>query len=773
MKNGLKMRKLALLMAVCFSTVSVHAQSVKGNGPKVLTENEIEEKKAERDLKEVTVSSTRSARKTDNVPNVVTVTTAEEIQEIGARNISDVFKDSPDVTVPQQTGRFSIADGGRGRGGLESINIRGLQGNNVLLLVDGIRVPNQFSFSAFQVGRGNFLNVDSFRKIEVVRGPSSTQYGSDGLAGVVNFQTFNPRDLIAKGDDQGGFVKSGYSSVDNSSNTTLAYAGKNDHGQGMVLGNFQSGHQYENQGSNYSNGINRSAPNPADYENAYLLTKGFITIDPENKVGMTYEGQQVQQNVSNLSDLGFSGGWSKNNVVTSTTQDTTERKRLSAEYDYQDASSEYLQKANVMAYYQTANVTQNGYQQRINTPTPSVPNWRGRNNVYTQDTKGINALLESNSTVLVNQRLTYGMDWSSAAISGQMNTSGYGSAAYPQRSKTLYPSLTPIPNSTYDLSGAFFQSEMEFDTLSIIPGVRYDAYSIKANSGAYPSNSASAISPRIGAVWNWMPELRPFANWGTGFSAPTPDQALSSYNPFGAGAIGQYYTLIPNPALKPQTGNGVEVGTRGRVGNWRYQVSGFANNYTNFIAQVTTKGSGKSPEDPAIYQFQNLNNVYIRGWDVRTDWNFSKGWQANAAMAYSNGQQIQNGIAAPLNSIQPLRAILGLRYDSVQWGAFANLIWNQAKSASTVNYNTKSGGTANQFLSPASSVLNLTGYWKPTKQWTVNANLNNALNSTYWNWSGVQGSVANISTSTYNASAAQQSATAAPRNVQVSARYEF
>jgi hemoglobin/transferrin/lactoferrin receptor protein len=55
----------------------------------------------------------------------------------------------------------------------------------------------------------------------------------------------------------------------------------------------------------------------------------------------------------------------------------------------------------------------------------------------------------------------------------------------------------------------------------------------------------------------------------------------------------------------------------------------------------------------------------------------------------------------------------------------------------------------------------------------INANLNNVFNSTYWNWSGVQGSVASVSSPTYNATAAQQSATAAPRNAQVSVRYDF
>jgi hemoglobin/transferrin/lactoferrin receptor protein len=231
--------------------------------------------------------------------------------------------------------------------------------------------------------------------------------------------------------------------------------------------------------------------------------------------------------------------------------------------------------------------------------------------------------------------------------------------------------------------------------------------------------------------------------------------------------------LVANPNLKPQTGNGFELGSRGKSGAWRYQVSAYANNYEDFIAQVTTQGSTLSYLDPAIIQYQNLTKVSIRGWDVRTDWAFAERWQANAAMAYSQGQQTQNGDSAPLNTIQPLRAILGLRYDAIEWGAFANLIWNQGKAASDVNFNSNTGGTANQFLTPASTTLNLTGYWKPTKQITLNFNLNNVFNSTYWNWVGVQGSVTTVSSPMYSAAAAQQSATSAPRNAQVSLRYDF
>jgi len=738
MKSGLKKCTATLLMPLSMATLTAEAHIA------------VEDDARGINLKEVTVSATRSERKTDNVPRIVTVTTAEEIQELGARNVGDVFRDSPDVTVPQQTGRFSLAIGAQGRGGQESINIRGLQGNNVLLLVDGIRVPNQFSFGSLSSGRGNFLDVDGFRKIEVTRGPSSTQYGSDGLAGIVYFQTFNPTDFIKQGKNTGGFARTGYSSVDNSSNTSVAYAGKGDDVQGMILGNFQSGHQYENQGSNYSTGINRTAPNPADYRNWYVLSKAFLRIDSVNRLGITYESQNVTQNVNNLSDLSRA-------VATSTASDTTTRNRISGEYQYNDAGNAYIQAAKVMAYHQEASVTQNSFQGSALGGGRPYP-WRSRNNVYVQNTTGINSNFQSNTTRLVNQRITYGFDWSSANISSQINAAGNG------------VSITPAPPSKYDLGGVFVQSEMELGDITLIPAVRYDGYSIKPETGAVASNSSSAISPAIGAVWNIVSAFRPFVNWGQAFGAPTPDQALSSHANSGPG---QNYRLVANPNLKPQTGNGIELGSRGRLGGLRYHVSAYANNYDNFIAQVTTQGSLLSPVNPAILQYQNLTSVSIRGWDVRTDWAFARRWQANAAMAYSQGQQTQNGITAPLNTIQPLRAILGMRYDAIEWGAFANLIWNQGKAASDVNFNSNTGGTANQFLTPASTILNLTGYWKPSKQVTLNFNLNNVFNSTYWNWSGVQGSVTTVSSPMYNAAAAQQSATSAPRNAQVSLRYDF
>ena len=215
-------------------------------------------------LKEVTVTSTRTARKVDNVPNTVTVTTQEEIEQSGARDIKDLFRNEVDVSVTQAPTRFTAAGPATGRAGVEGINIRGLEGNQVLMLIDGIRVPNSFSFASFSTGRGDYVDVNGLKSAEVLRGPASTQFGSDGLAGAVSFRTLEPSDVLKEGRTLGGFARSGYAGVDKSWTNALAVAAKNERWQTMLLGSYRQGHEVGNKGSNGVQNVDRTMPNPVD-----------------------------------------------------------------------------------------------------------------------------------------------------------------------------------------------------------------------------------------------------------------------------------------------------------------------------------------------------------------------------------------------------------------------------------------------------------------------------------------------------------------------------
>ena len=215
-------------------------------------------------LGEITVSSTRTERRVDKVPNTVTVTPAAKIEQDGARDIKDVFRNELDVTVRAAPTRFSAEGAATGRAGNEGINIRGLEGNQVLMMVDGIRVSNSFSFGSFATGRGDFLDVDGIKTVEVLRGPASTQFGSDGLAGAVSFRTLDPADLRKPGEAVGGFARSRYAGIDRSWANTVGVSGASGDWQGMLLGSFRQGHEVTNKGDVEALNARRTAPNPLD-----------------------------------------------------------------------------------------------------------------------------------------------------------------------------------------------------------------------------------------------------------------------------------------------------------------------------------------------------------------------------------------------------------------------------------------------------------------------------------------------------------------------------
>ena len=87
-------------------------------------------------LQEVIVTSTRTERRVDQVPNTVTVPPAAKIEQECARDIKDVLRNELDVSVRAAPTRFTAAGAATGRAGNEGINIRGLEGNQVLMMVD-------------------------------------------------------------------------------------------------------------------------------------------------------------------------------------------------------------------------------------------------------------------------------------------------------------------------------------------------------------------------------------------------------------------------------------------------------------------------------------------------------------------------------------------------------------------------------------------------------------------------------------------------------------
>lgn len=138
---------------------------------------------AESQLKDVVVSATLSEHETRTAPASVTVVTREEIEASNPVDLLDAVRGEPGITLT-----------GRSVGGRKTMAMRGLEGKHVLNLIDGRRISasdDTVGHSDYQYG---WLPLSVVERIEVIRGPMSTLWGSEALGGVVNLITRQPKD---------------------------------------------------------------------------------------------------------------------------------------------------------------------------------------------------------------------------------------------------------------------------------------------------------------------------------------------------------------------------------------------------------------------------------------------------------------------------------------------------------------------------------------------------------------------------------------------------
>ena len=128
-------------------------------------------------LEKVVVTATRVETPMEEIASSVTVISSKEIERKQKTTVLEVLKGLPGLDVVQNGGV----------GGATSIFLRGANSEHTLVMIDGVEVNDPIS-----PGRSYdfaHLTVDNIERIEVIRGPQSTLYGSDAIGGVVNIIT--------------------------------------------------------------------------------------------------------------------------------------------------------------------------------------------------------------------------------------------------------------------------------------------------------------------------------------------------------------------------------------------------------------------------------------------------------------------------------------------------------------------------------------------------------------------------------------------------------
>lgn len=680
-------------------------------------------------LREVSVSATRTENPVDELPVTVRTISAEEIDRDLAQDVKDLIRYEPGISVRAQPSRFTAAGASTGRGGNEGFTIRGLEGNQVLIQVDGIRLPNAFSFGPANFGRGDLIDLEAMKSVEILRGPASTLYGSDGLAGAVTFVTRDPADLLSVlGKDTYAAWRGAYTGADRAWSNTFSGAWRAGRLEGLVLFTRRDGRETDNKGANPALNVNRDTPNPQDLGSDYLLGKLVFKSDARNRWRLTVESLDRRIDTDGITARAapLLGATS---VLGLLAYDRITRERVSLDHQWTNAAATWFQRAHWSLYYQDSTQRQLAFEDR-NTAVDRVRDTR-----YRQSILGAQLQLESNFRALGGEhRLSWGADLSSSRYAGLRD------GLVPPAGET-FPQK-PFPDTDYRLFGAYAQDEIVWGRWSLIPGLRLDGYKLVPEpsalfpSGAPAGQSDAAFSPKLGALYRLAPAANLFAQYAHGFRAPTSDQVNNGFTNLVSG-----YRSIGNPNLKPERSNTVEAGVRGAGGagsTLRYSLSIFDGRYKDFISQQQISGVFGNPANPAIFQFVNFSRVRIHGAEARGEWGLPHGWTASGAIAYAKGDSTSTaGVTTALDTVDPLKTVLGLRYDAPgkAWGANLRGTLLKAKEADRVS-------AATLFRSPSAAVLDLTAYWNLGRHATLSAGIFNLTDRKYWIWADVRGLLA-------------------------------
>lgn len=612
---------------------------------------------------------------------------------------------------------YSRADAG--------FNLRGLSGPRIVTLVDGIPIPylsNSARQGAFATSNANggadTFDFDSLSSLDIVRGADSSRAGSGMLGGAIVVNTLEPEDLIGEGKDWGGIAKTTYDTEDNSILGSAAVAKRFDDTSVLFQGGYRKGHERRSNGDVDSYGNTRTQADPADFDQYNLLFKIRQELEGGHRIGLTAE--RFRRDVD--TDLRELQGPGRTYMIGDYDgRELRQRDRVSLDYDYEAVSSDaFFTTARATLYWQGLK-KESGTDGSTQTGTPY-----GRNNEIENDTWGFTGGFTKDfeagnlsHSVRVNLE-TARSDWSQ-----------YSFALCPTPASC--PPLnnqSEVPDVDARTLGVSIEDQIDFgNNFTLTPGLRFDWFDYNPSTGGgFASNPGLPafgdikdrqelqFSPKLLATYDINSDVQVYAQWAMAFRAPTIDELYSRfYNPFGN------YAQLGNPDLKPETGNGFEIGSNFDVGGLTGRVSAFHNRYKNFIETTTTINPTTGIME---FNYSNVSEATISGVELAATQTFDNGVNLHGSIAYAYGK---NGDTDErLRSVAPFKAIVG--------GGWSNETYGFDLS-STLSANMPDDNNAATFDAPGYGIVDFTTWWTPEQApgLRVQAGVYNVFDKEYYN----------------------------------------
>jgi outer membrane receptor protein involved in Fe transport len=564
----------------------------------------------------VVITANRYRQQASQSLSAVSVLDQDELERLNPRSAADALLGVAGVWM-QRTNH-----------GGGSPFIRGLSGNQVLLLVDGIRVNN----TTFRYGPNQYFNVLdplTISQVEVVRGQASVAYGTDALGGVVNVLTLQPQ-FSGKGKRKvsaGWFGKAMSQDMELSTRVTAGYSGSR-----LAI---QVGASWKDFGDvRAGKGLGFQRPSGYDEQSVDIKVRIALARGHELQVSWMRINQDNVGRYDQVAQRGFAL-W---------------------EFDPQRWQQAYIRykgenKTGKLSWQATVAGLESIEQrrsQRVGNPNLVLEG----DSIYT-----LGFLAEATWRPGPAWEMAFGAEmYGDEVTSGRLQRNETTGAETSQRG--LYPTgATAWNNGLYHTAG-YTRGRLRLEA-----GWRYNIFSLRIPDAAFGpvAIQPSALVGHVGGAYSPGGGHTLLAAARTGFRAPNVND-MSTFGPFDSGYE------VPAYDLRPERSQSADVGYRFKGKRGMFALSGYYTRLTDLMVREASTFNGlPTYQGEPVFAKRNTGKAYIAGAEAEASVRFGGGYELKGFAVYTYGQDISGD--QPLRRIPPLNARLALhrRFGSMAW----------------------------------------------------------------------------------------------------------
>ncbi len=567
-------------------------------------------------LSDVTVTATRKSTGLLSIPYSASLVMVREIATLQYRTTPDALTGTTGVFI-QKTNH----------GGGSSF-VRGLTGNQTLILLDGIRLNN----ATFRYGPNQYFNtIDAatVSKIEVARGTGSVQYGSDALGGVVQVFTKDP--TFGKNKSWHGSLRgkaatqdmeySGRATMEYSSEKLAVVAGYSNKKFGDLVGGGttrrQSPSGYKEQAADFKLKYQLATNAVVTVSHQWLRQTDvplYHRVQLENFAYYVFDPQQRQMTYAKLELTSKNKLLDKISLIASL-QKSLERR----DYQKNGNANKFLEEDKVRTW---GNV--------IDVFSAISKDWTANTGVeyYHDQVNSFKQQITIAGNQSINQRGLY------------PNNAGSGNFS-------VY-SLHHFTTGKFDV-----EAGVRYNSVAItIP----DTVTTALKLGDITVKPSSLVT-NIALLYHIGPNQNVYSSFSTGYRTPNIDD-------LGSLGLVDFRYEIPAYDLKPEKTYNTEIGYRFINKKIQSSVAFFYMHLTDLITRVQVAGQQVGGYN--VYTKQNSQKSYIRGTEISFNYRINNALSVKTNASYLYGQNISD--KEPMRRIPPFNGRVFIDYRKQKWG---------------------------------------------------------------------------------------------------------